>query len=374
MKKRIAKVLCAAVLGGSLAVTAFPSVAMAAEKDGGFKVAYITRNQSDPFAAELVNQFTKQAEDYADTFTLDTFDSQADSEKENSIIEDCITKKYDCIIVQPNDGNLQQPYCQKVLDAGIFCITTNAAIRELEGGSWVDGDPYAQGEAIAKLAAEAVPEGGTVGILNCMPGNFHTTSRYNAIKDEFIDKRDDVKIIGDYMEEEATEAAAMATMEDWATSYGRIDCMLTTADLLGNGAYEAVKDDDTYDGMLVYSVDCLAKTVLEIKDGVYTAAVYQNPPALAAANLKAAYDLLTGAETVVNTSVDSLLCTSDNVDQFIQMYIDQGQITEDEAKSHGYEAGSAKSILDEQSDDSESEETTEESTDNSAEDAEEESE
>ena len=85
-------------------------------------------------------------------------------------------------------------------------------------------------------------------------------------------------------------------------------------------------------------------------------------------------DSLTGAETVVNTSVDSLLCTSDNVDQFIQMYIDQGQITEDEAKSHGYEAGSAKSILDEQSDDSESEETTEESTDNSAEDAEEESE
>ena len=35
MKKRIAKVLCAAVLGGSLAVTAFPGVAMAAEKDGG---------------------------------------------------------------------------------------------------------------------------------------------------------------------------------------------------------------------------------------------------------------------------------------------------------------------------------------------------
>ena len=126
--------------------------------------------------------------------------------------------------------------------------------------------------------------------------------------------------------------------------------------------------------MLVYSVDCLAKTVLEIKDGVYTAAVYQNPPALAAANLKAAYDLLTGAETVVNTSVDSLLCTSDNVDQCIQMYIDQGQITEDEAKSHGYEAGSTTSILDEQSDDSESEETTEEATDDSTEEAEKEAE
>ncbi len=369
MRKKVLALLCVVVLGGSLAAcgssegsnSAANSVSSGSAKSGtkettgssetktdGFKVAYIARNQSDPFAAELVNQFTLQAKEYADTFTLDTFDSQADSEKENSIIEDCITKKYDCIIIQPNDGELQRPYCQKILDAGIFCITTNAAIRDLKGGSWVDGDPYAQGEAIAKLAAENVPKNGVVGILNCMPGNFHTTQRYEAIKAEFIEKRTDCNIIGDFMEEESTEAAAMATMEDWATSYGRIDCMLTTADLLGNGAYEAVKDDSTYDGMQIYSVDCLAKTVLEIKDGVYTAAVYQNPPALAAANLEAANKLLTGEETVVETSVDSLLCTSDNVDQFIQMYIDQGQITEDEAAQHSYTAGSAKSILDEQ--------------------------
>lgn len=314
-------------------------------KSGGFKVAYIARNQSDPFAAELVNQFTLQAAKYADTFTLDTFDSQSDSEKENSIIEDCITKGYNCIIIQPNDGDLQKPYCQKILDAGIFCITTNAGIRELEGGSWVDGDPYAQGKMISELAVKNVPQKGIVGILNCMPGNFHTTSRHQAIEDIFLAQRTDVKVIGDQMEEQPTEAAAMSTMEDWATSFGRIDAMLTCADLLGNGAYEAVKDDPTYKGMQVYSVDCLAKTVLEIKDGVYTAAVYQNPPALAAANLEAAKKLLTGEEKVVQQSVDSILCTSDNVDRFIQMYIDQGQITEAEAAEHGYTAGSATSIL-----------------------------
>ena len=44
MKKRIAKVLCAAVLGGSLAVTAFPGVAMAADKDGGRSIACANRN------------------------------------------------------------------------------------------------------------------------------------------------------------------------------------------------------------------------------------------------------------------------------------------------------------------------------------------
>lgn len=353
MKKKIILVILTAAMIFSLAACTKSSDSadesskkQAASKDTGkFKVAYIARNQSDPFAAELVNQFTLQAKEYADTFTLDTFDAQADSEKENSIIEDCITKSYNCIIIQPNDGELQKPYCQKILDAGIFCITTNAAIRDLKGGSCFDGDPYAQGKMIAELAAKDAKKDAKVGILNCMPGNFHTTQRYKAIQDVFLDKRKDVKVVGDQMEEEATEAAAMATMEDWATSFGRLDCLVTTADLLGNGAYEAVKDNPDFKGMQIYSVDCLAKTVLEIKDGVYTAAVYQNPPALAAANLAAANKLLTGKEKVVEESVDSLLCTSQNVDQFIQMYIEQGQITKAEAEKHGYKEGSVKSIL-----------------------------
>jgi len=312
---------------------------------GKFKVAYIARTQSDAFAAELCNQFTEQAKTYSDTFTLDVFDSLGDSEKQNSLIEDCITKKYDCIIIQPNDGELQRPYCQKVLDAGIFCITTNAAIRDLKGASWVDGDPYAQGKMIMDVAVKEVPQGATVAVMNCLPGNYHTTQRYAAIKDLFLDVRSDIKVVADQMMEEASEASAMTAMEDWAQSYGKIDALLATADVLGLGGYEAVKDNASFKGMQVYSVDCLAKTVLNIKDGVYTAAVYQNPPAIAAANLEAAFKLLTKAETEVTASVDSILCTKDNVDKFIQMYIDQGQITKEEAATHGYTDGTATSIL-----------------------------
>lgn len=336
--------------GGTTAGDESEAVSSAADStDGGasvYNVAYIARNQSDPFAAELANQFIAQARDYADTFSLDVYDAQNDNEKQNSLIEDCITQQYDCIIVQPNDGELQKPYGRKVLEAGIHLITTNAAIRDLEGSSWVDGNPYDQGKMIADLAVENVPENGVVGILNCLPGNFHTMQRYAAINEIFVAQRDDVNIVGDLVIEDPTEAAAMATMEDWATSYGKIDAMLVTADFLGNGAYEAVKDDSTYTDMQIYSVDCLAKTVLTIKEGSYTAAVYQNPPALAAANLEVAHKLLMGEEEVVETSVDSILCTAENVDQFIQMYIDQGQITEEEAANYGYEAGTVKSILD----------------------------
>ena len=126
MKKKVLALLCAVTVFGSLLAgcggASGESDAPAApaeqggsdeteapeeaeEQKGGFKVAYIARNQSDPFAAELVNQFVTQAADYADTFTLDTFDAQTDNEKENSIIEDCITKQYDVIIISAIMGD-----------------------------------------------------------------------------------------------------------------------------------------------------------------------------------------------------------------------------------------------------------------------------
>lgn len=309
------------------------------------KVAYIARTQSDPFAAELCNQFTTQAAAYAEQFTIDIFDAQGDNEKQNSLIENCITNGYDAIIVQPNDGELQKPYCQQAMDEGIFVITTNAGIRDLEGCSWVDGDPYQQGSMIAELAAELIPEGAQIAILDCLPGNFHTVQRHQALKDLVVATRDDITVVGDKTHEEASEAAAMATVEDWSQSFGRIDAFLCTADAMGLGAYEAVKDDPEFEGALFLSVDCLAQTVLYIKDGVYTAAVYQDPPAIAAANLVAVSSLLSGETDLVQVGVDSLLCTSENVDRFIQMYIDQGQITAEEAAEHGYTAGTVDSIL-----------------------------
>lgn len=337
MKKLLATILVLA-LALMLGTAAFAEGEVA-------KVAYIARTQSDPFAAELCNQFTTQAEAYADQFTIDVFDAQGDSEQQNSLIENCVTNGYDVIIVQPNDGELQKPYCQQAMDAGIFVITTNAGIRDLEGCSWVDGDPYQQGTMVAELAKENIPEGTQIAILDCLPGNFHTVQRHQAYQDIVVANRPDLKVVGDQNLGEASEAAAMATVEDWVQSFGRIDAFLCTADAVGLGAYEAVKDNPEFEGTQFYSVDCLAATVLHIKDGVYNAAVYQNPPAIAAANLEAASKLLSGEESIVQVSVDSLVCTSENVDRFIQMYIDQGQITEEEAAAHGYEAGSAESIL-----------------------------
>ena len=230
-----------------------------------YRVAYIARAQADSFAAWLANGVKEEAGKYPD-ITVDVFDGQANDETENSLIENAITNKYDCIIIQPNNGEAQRPYAEKVVAAGIICITTNARIDGIEGASSVDADPYEQAAVNARMALEIVPEGATAVILRGPAGNFHADERLRAWKAEFFDKRPDVKIVGDdYANWNKDEA--MALMEDWVTANEQpIGLIASMNDNMCAGALEVIKDNPAYADVLSFGVDGTAEACLLIED------------------------------------------------------------------------------------------------------------
>lgn len=303
-------------------------------KEGGFKVAYVARTLSDAFASWLATEMQRAAEQYSDVYTLDVLDSQGDAEKENSLIENCITQGYDLVIIQPNDGELQRPYAEKLMQAGIKTITTNAKIPNLEGASSVDADPYEQGAVLARDAAKKIPENGSVVILNCLPGNLHTTARYEAFQKELVEKRPDIKVLGDQILEQASEADAMAVFEDWAQAFGSWDATLTSADVLAQGFINMAKDDPKFENTLVYGVDGVAGAMLNVMDGYQTATCLQNAIELADLNTKLAKELLTGEVTQEDYAIDAVLVDESNVEEYIKIYIDNGQLTQDEVDKH----------------------------------------
>jgi ABC-type sugar transport system, periplasmic component len=292
------------------------------------RVVYIARNLSDQFAAWLADEMKKASVKYGDTFTLDVMDSQDNNERQNGMIENAIAMRYDCIIIQPNDGELQRPYAQRVLDAGIFCITTNARIPDLPGSSSVDADPYEQGAVLARDALTRVPQNGRVVLLSCMPGNLHTTSRFNAWHEVFLDKRPDVTLLAEAVSERPDEGMYMSIIEDWVQSYGQFDAALTVADAIALSFQEVVKDDPRFKNLLTYGVDGLPHALLAVKDGKYTASVMQNAVELGELNMKAAYELLTGAKKVCEYNISAEFINADNIDEYLKMYVKYGLLTQ----------------------------------------------
>lgn len=300
------------------------SSAPSSVKKDTYKVAYVARAQSDSFAAWLANAVEEEAKKY-DNIKLDVFDGQANDEKENSLIENAITNKYDLVIVQPNNGEAQRPYVEKVVKAGIFAITTNARISGIEGASSVDAQPYEQAAVNARVAVTQVPQNAKVVVLNGPSGNFHADERRKSWQEEFFDKRPDVKIVGEQIAN-WNKDEAMKYMEDWVQANDKIDAVISMNDNMAAGSIEVVKDNAKYKDMLVYGVDGTAEAVLLIKEGKMTSTTLQNAFELAEKLLDTSNKLLTGQETQIDTDIGNPLINKDNVDEYIEVLKKAGAI------------------------------------------------
>ena len=292
---------------------------------GKIRVAYIARAQADSFAAWLANSIKEEARKYPNII-VDIFDGQANDDVENSLIENAIINKYDVIIIQPNNGEAQRPYAEKVVAAGIICITTNARIAGIAGASSVDADPYKQAAVNAVAALKQIPQGANVVVLNGPPGNFHADERRRSWKIEFFDKRPDVKIVGEQIAN-WNKDEALSFMETWIQANNRIDAVISMNDNMAAGALEAVKGNSKFNNLLVYGVDGTAEACLLIKEGKMTSTCMQSAYDLSEKILDTVNTLVNKEATQIDTDIDNPLVTKDNVDQYIEMYKKTGAIS-----------------------------------------------
>ena len=289
----------------------------AANAEGKIRVAYIARAQADSFAAWLANSIKEEAAKYPN-IVVDVFDGQANDDVENSLIENAIINKYDVIIIQPNN--------EKVVAAGIICITTNARIAGIEGASSVDADPYKQAAVNAVAALEQIPQGANVVVLNGPPGNFHADERRRSWQVEFFDKRPDVKIVGEQIAN-WNKDEALSFMETWIQANDKIDAVISMNDNMAAGALEATKGDAKFDNLLVYGVDGTAEACLLIKEGKMTSTCMQSAYDLSAKILDTVNKLVNKEAEQIDTDIDNPLVTKENVDQYIEMYKKTGAIS-----------------------------------------------
>ena len=289
------------------------------------RVAYIARAQADSFAAWLANSIKEEARKYPNII-VDIFDGQANDDVENSLIENAIINKYDVIIIQPNNGEAQRPYAEKVVAAGIICITTNARIAGIAGASSVDADPYKQAAVNAVAALSQIPQGANVVVLNGPPGNFHADERRRSWKIEFFDKRPDVKIVGEQIAN-WNKDEALSFMETWIQANNRIDAVISMNDNMAAGALEAVKGNSKFNNLLVYGVDGTAEACLLIKEGKMTSTCMQSAYDLSEKILDTVNKLVNKEATQIDTDIDNPLVTKDNVAQYIEMYKKTGAIS-----------------------------------------------
>ena len=128
IKKILSMVLVLAMVVAMTACSGSGGDSEGGDGGDGYRVAFIARASADTFAAWLTREMQSEAEKY-DDITLEYFSGEGDNNQVNSLLEDCVTKQYDLVIVQVNDNAASAPYVKQVVDAGIPVITTSTSGR-----------------------------------------------------------------------------------------------------------------------------------------------------------------------------------------------------------------------------------------------------
>ena len=313
--------LCLASALMLTATTAWSQVP--APKNGkNYRIAYIARAQGDSFAAWLADAVVKESKKFPDT-QVTVFDGQSKNELIASHIENAVTNKYDLLLLQPLDSEAQVAPVKDAVKAGVKVVTVNNRVNDPTIPA-VDADPIQQAEVNAKLAIKQVPQNAKVVVLMGPAGNMHSDKRREGWQKYFFDQRKDVKIVGEQIAN-WNKDEGMRLMEDWLQANAKIDAIVSMNDNMAAGAIEAVKGSGK-PFPFAYGVDGTAEACLMIKAGQMTSTSLQSAYALAELSMKMSHDLLTGKKVTSPQFITAELITKDNVDKFIQMHKELGNI------------------------------------------------
>lgn len=198
----------------------------------------------------------------------------------------------------------------------------------------LDADPIEQAAVGAKRAVEEVPENANVVVLRGPSGNYHAEKRREAWDTYFFKERPDVKLLyEDYANWNSDEALTL--MENWVQSGTHIDAIISMNDNMAAGAIEAIRNDKDYvsngkANFLAYGVDGTAQGCLLIKEGLLTCTALQSAADIAKLNMEYADKVLKGEMKVteVNDYVEAPEINAENVEEYIQIYVENGEISE----------------------------------------------
>ncbi|MGE5554359.1 MAG: sugar ABC transporter substrate-binding protein [Betaproteobacteria bacterium] len=283
-----------------------------------YRVALIVKNLVNPFW----NYMKQGAEEKAKELGIEVVTlapTKPDNlEEQIRIVEDCVQKRLDAIVLVPVDSKGIIPAIQTANRAGIPVITANTRAFGGEVVSFVGVENYDAAYRVGKFALQKAGGKGKVIILEGVPGAQTAIDRkagFDAVLKEFPE----VKVLTS-QPAKFLRAEAMLVMENLLQRYPDVTMVLAANDEMALGAIEAVDAAGKLGKIMVAGFDGNKDAMQSISQGRLAVTFYQDPQAQAAMAVEAAINYLKGKKVPDRIVVPGALVDRSNVAKYLKMY------------------------------------------------------
>ncbi len=293
MKLSTKSLLAGAVALGSLMATS-------AQAEDAIGACLITKTDTNPFFVKMKEGAEKGAKEQG--IDLQTFAGKQDGDVETQInaVETCISSGAKGILITPTDSTALVPSITKAREAGLLVIALDTPFDPADtADATFATDNFKAGELIGQWAAGKLgDEAANAKIALLDLNEQEITVDYLRdqgflqgfgidIKDpKDIGDEDDPRIVGHDVTN-GNEEGGRTAMENLLQKDPDINVVYTINEPAAAGAYEALKDADREDDVLIVSVDGGCPGVKNVKKGVIGATSMQFPLLMASLGIDA---------------------------------------------------------------------------------------
>ncbi|KEZ89731.1 LacI family transcriptional regulator [Lacrimispora celerecrescens] len=295
------------------ATTAAEAKAEAKSGDKKYVVGLAMNTQTNPFFVDVKDGVQKAADELG--VELYITDAQDDPAIQMKDVENLITKKPDCIIIDTCDSDAIVSSIEACNEAGIPVLTMD---REASGGevvSHIGYDAIKSGKLAGEYLVDTLGGKGNIVEIQGIMGTNVAQSRSKGFN-EAISQHPDMKIVACQVAD-FDRAKGMSVMENILQANDHIDGLYAANDEMLLGALEAIEAAGRLDEITMIGCDAIDDTIEAIKAGKVNATIAEPPFFLGKAIMTAAYNHLQGKDVDKYVILDNELVTADNVNELV---------------------------------------------------------
>ena len=281
--------------------------------DKKYVIGLAMNTQTNPFFVDVKDGVQKAADELG--VELYITDAQDDPAIQMKDIENLITKKPDCIIIDTCDSDAIVSSIEACNEAGIPVLTMD---REASGGevvSHIGYDAIKSGKLAGQYLVDTLGGKGNIVEIQGIMGTNVAQSRSKGFN-EVISQNPDMKIVACQVAD-FDRSKGMSVMENILQANDHIDGLYAANDEMLLGALEAIEAAGRLDEITMIGCDAIDDTIEAIKAGKVEATIAEPPFFLGKAILNAAYNYLEGKDVEKYVILDNELVTADNVNELV---------------------------------------------------------
>lgn len=275
---------------------------------------------SFPFPSAIGEGIQRRADELG--VTIVQLDAQGEAEKQANDVQDLIGQQPDGVLLLPVDSGVATGLVDQLTEAGIPTVAVASQVGDPKERDLKDvypglvalatQDELAAGAAAGELALQALPEGGTMAVVEGAAGFAEVELRFA----QFMDAADEAGVTFDVVAQQPgdwTAEAAQAACQNMLAGNPDIELLYAQSDDMAVGCAEAVEAAGS--SAQVVGIGGSQLGIDAVENGQVYGTVCYKPENLGELAMQTLYDHLTGEseETEQFVTYDTPPITQDNV-------------------------------------------------------------